>query len=66
MSLHSANDGSGNTADNDRSGQGAGSPEVPIYRSRDLFREGRRVHIEHGAGTYVLQITRQGKLILTK
>ncbi len=39
---------------------------VPVYRSRDLFRQGTRVHIEHDAGTYTLQITRQGKLILTK
>ena len=35
-------------------------------RSRDLFRSSNRVEIEHRGETYRLQITRQGKLILTK
>ena len=65
MSLHSSDDPS------DGAGRARGPHRVdpavvPVYRSRDLFHDGNRVHIEHGAGTYVLQITRQGKLILTK
>lgn len=34
--------------------------------SRDLFRDQRRIDIVHGDQTYHLQITRLGKLILTK
>ena len=34
--------------------------------SHDLFGSGQRVEIIHGGQVYVLQITRQGKLILTK
>ncbi|MDJ0739928.1 MAG: hemin uptake protein HemP [Gammaproteobacteria bacterium] len=34
--------------------------------SRDLFGPDRRVRIVHGGETYLLQITRQGKLLLTK
>ncbi len=34
--------------------------------SRDLFAQHRQVLIRHGADTYVLRLTRQGKLILTK
>lgn len=34
--------------------------------STELFREGSRVEIDHRGTTYRLQITRQGKLILTK
>ncbi|KAA3625453.1 MAG: hemin uptake protein HemP [Proteobacteria bacterium] len=41
-------------------------PCTPAYRSLDLFRGQTRILIEHGGSTYVLQITRQGKLILTK
>ncbi len=53
-------------SDSTRDGNRGEYAGVPVYRSRDLFREGKRVHIEHDAGTYTLQITRQGKLILTK
>jgi hemin uptake protein HemP len=34
--------------------------------SRDLFRNRQRLEIEHRGEIYRLQITRQGKLILTK
>ena len=34
--------------------------------SQDLFGSATRVHIEHRGCAYLLQITRQGKLILTK
>jgi hemin uptake protein HemP len=34
--------------------------------SRDLFRQGREVLIEHDRTLYRLRITRQNKLILTK
>ncbi len=35
-------------------------------RSSDLFAGQLRLLIEHDGGDYLLQITRQGKLILTK
>ncbi|MES9846105.1 MAG: hemin uptake protein HemP [Candidatus Sedimenticola sp. 6PFRAG5] len=35
-------------------------------RSSDLFKHSSRVLIEHDGADYLLQITRQGKLILTK
>jgi hemin uptake protein HemP len=34
--------------------------------SKDLFGQATRIRIEHGDGEYLLQITRQGKLILTR
>ena len=34
--------------------------------SKDLFGTATRLRIEHGGCEYLLQITRQGKLILTK
>lgn len=34
--------------------------------SRDLLGDGDRLLIEHAGETYVLRLTRQGKLILTK
>lgn len=43
-----------------------GPTTVPRIDSRDLFTRGRRLEIRHGDTTYHLQITRQGKLILTK
>lgn len=39
---------------------------VRQFESKDLFRTGKRVEITHGDQIYLLQITRQGKLILTK
>lgn len=44
----------------------AGSPPVRVVSSRELFDGGQRVDIQHEGQTYRLQITRQGKLILTK
>jgi hemin uptake protein HemP len=38
----------------------------PTRTSRDLLGDGDRLLIEHGGETYVLRLTRQGKLILTK
>lgn len=43
----------------------AASP-VPRLASAALLRGGRRVYIEHRGDTYRLELTRQGKLILTK
>ncbi len=40
--------------------------EPLVLQSRDLFVRNRHVLIHHGADTYVLRLTRQGKLILTK
>lgn len=37
-----------------------------LLHSRDLFAQQRQVLIRHGPDTYVLRLTRQGKLILTK
>jgi hemin uptake protein HemP len=34
--------------------------------SKDLFGQATRIRIAHGDTEYLLQITRQGKLILTK
>jgi hemin uptake protein HemP len=39
---------------------------VPVHNSRDLFGNGTLVFIEHQGERYRLQMTRQGKLILTK
>lgn len=39
---------------------------IPRISSQDLLREGRRVIIAHRGEEYVLQITRAGRLILTK
>lgn len=42
-----------------------GSPSQALD-SRELFAQRRQVLIRHGSDTYVLRLTRQGKLILTK
>lgn len=39
---------------------------APILDSRELFGGHRRLTIRHGDNLYRLQITRQGKLILTR
>lgn len=39
---------------------------APIMDSRELFGGHRRLTIRHGDNLYRLQITRQGKLILTR
>jgi hemin uptake protein HemP len=50
--------------------QGPGSPRTqqpPARRtSRELFGDGERLLIEHRGDEYLLRITRNGKLILTK
>ena len=38
----------------------------PAYSSRELFGECKQIRIIHAGQIYLLQITRQGKLILTK
>jgi hemin uptake protein HemP len=40
-------------------------PEKPL-RSAELFGKRKRIEIDHRGEIYRLQITRQGKLILTK
>jgi hemin uptake protein HemP len=43
------------------------SREGPVtYTSRELFRDQRQIQIAHDGQTYLLRITRQGKLLLTK
>jgi hemin uptake protein HemP len=37
-----------------------------VVSTRDLLGDGRRVWIEHATERYLLQVTRSGKLILTK
>jgi hemin uptake protein HemP len=37
-----------------------------VISTRDLMAGGHRVWIEHAAQRYLLQVTRSGKLILTK
>ncbi|MDX8352545.1 hemin uptake protein HemP [Cognatiyoonia sp. IB215182] len=41
-------------------------PELPTYNAEDLTKNGDRAQIVLGDQTYVLRITRAGKLILTK
>ena len=41
-------------------------PGVKTLRSSELFADCSRVDILHGSTCYRLQLTRQGKLILTK
>lgn len=43
-----------------------GTPDTRVHDSRELFGNGNRVVIRHGDADYLLQITRQGKLILTR
>lgn len=40
--------------------------ELRRVRSDNLFERGRLLIIEHAGADYLLRITRQGKLILTK
>ena len=44
------------------------APPAPdrVVTTRDLLGGGHRVWIEHAAERYLLQVTRSGKLILTK
>jgi hemin uptake protein HemP len=45
------------------------APNVDVPRrlsSKDLFGQANRLRIMHGGEEYLLQITRQGKLLLTK
>ncbi|MBV2234228.1 MAG: hemin uptake protein HemP [Sterolibacterium sp.] len=41
-------------------------PAVCCIDSRKLFGQARLLHIEHGGQCYVLRITRENRLILTK
>lgn len=43
-----------------------GPRTVPRISSKELLAGERRLHIEHQGVDYLLQLTRQGKLILTK
>lgn len=40
--------------------------DAPLLRSEDLLSGSREVFIQHGAETYRLMVTRNGKLILQK
>jgi hemin uptake protein HemP len=40
--------------------------QARIVKSHDLLEGAREIRIAHGAETYRLTVTRQGKLILTK
>jgi hemin uptake protein HemP len=40
--------------------------DPPRLKSRDLFRTGNPILIEHGGELYYLRMTRNDKLILTK
>ena len=42
------------------------APKLPTYDAQDLTRDGDQAYIILGDQTYVLRITRAGKLILTK
>ncbi len=44
----------------------ASFPSERVISTRDLLAGSRRVWIEHDTVRYLLQITRSGKLILTK
>jgi hemin uptake protein HemP len=39
---------------------------VRVVDSRDLFKQDSTVHIDHSGHRYVLRVTRENKLILTK
>jgi len=47
-------------------GQSAAPPIERVVTSRELLGGSHRVWIEHAAERYLLQVTRSGKLILTK
>ena len=42
------------------------APPERVVSTRDLLAGSQRIWIEHSAERYLLQITRSGKLILTK
>jgi hemin uptake protein HemP len=44
----------------------SGVKTPPRYSSEQLFGSARQIEIVHGGQVYLLQVTRQGKLILTK
>lgn len=41
-------------------------PPAPLLHSGELFRDGKVVYIEHQGQVYLLRLTRENKLILTK
>lgn len=50
----------------DAAGRSVRDSAVRRCSSRDLLGDGDRLLIVHGGEAYVLRLTRQGKLILTK
>ncbi len=40
--------------------------QIPLIESRALMSGGRKLLIDHEGEIYTLQVTRQGKLLLTK
>ncbi|ODT81881.1 MAG: hypothetical protein ABS76_10535 [Pelagibacterium sp. SCN 64-44] len=45
---------------------GAATQEKREFRSQDIFGDANAVTITHDGATYILRITKQNKLILTK
>jgi hemin uptake protein HemP len=62
-----ATESSGSSTARDQQGQGAEAPADAVKRlqSRDLFRHGREVEIDHEGRIYRLRLTQLNKLILT-
>jgi hemin uptake protein HemP len=54
-----------NTDDANRDGEPGALRLGPICQCQDLLR-GDRLYIRHGEETYVLRLTKSGKLLLTK
>jgi len=47
-------------------GDAARPPAERVITTRELLGESHRIWIQHAAQRYLLQVTRSGKLILTK
>jgi hemin uptake protein HemP len=47
-------------------GESPGGNVAPVVSSQELLGRRRHLQIDHGGERYVLRVTRQGKLILTK
>ena len=46
--------------------KGSRPPDERVVTSQELLGGGRRIWIEHSSRRYLLQVTRSGKLILTR
>jgi hemin uptake protein HemP len=45
---------------------GPSSEQAPYLTSREILGDQRKIQIDHEGSVYTLQVTRQGKLLLTK